>query len=158
MLGTGQNLTAYNCYVIPIGPDDPNVGRDSRRAIIDTLRNMVEIMSRGGGVGINLSTLRPRLAYVKGVNGKQLGCGQLGRLLFSFATGLVEQGGIRPRRAHAHPQRLAPGHPRFHQRQARHGAITNANISVGITDDFSRRWTRTRSGSWSSRTRADPRL
>ncbi|HEY8497086.1 MAG TPA: ribonucleotide reductase N-terminal alpha domain-containing protein, partial [Limnochordales bacterium] len=35
MLGTGQNLTAYNCYVIPIRPDDPSYGNDSRRAIMD---------------------------------------------------------------------------------------------------------------------------
>src|SRR5690606_9001136 len=73
MLGTGLELTAYNCFVIPMAPDDPAAGRDSRRAIMDTLRNMVEIMSRGGGVGINLSTLRPRLAYVQGVNGKSSG-------------------------------------------------------------------------------------
>jgi ribonucleoside-diphosphate reductase alpha chain len=40
MLGTGQNLTAYNCYVIPIRPDGDG-GIDSRQAIIDTLGNMV---------------------------------------------------------------------------------------------------------------------
>src|SRR5690606_32776748 len=26
MLGTGKNLTAYNCFVIPMAPDDPSVG------------------------------------------------------------------------------------------------------------------------------------
>ena len=61
--GTDQELTFYNCYVIP----SP---KDSRHGIIETLRQMTEIMSRGGGVGINLSTLRPRHAYVKGVNGR----------------------------------------------------------------------------------------
>ena len=71
MLGTGQNLTAYNCYVIPIRCDNGG-GIDSRQAIIDTLGNMVEIMSRGGGVGINL-LLRPRLSYVAGVNGRSSG-------------------------------------------------------------------------------------
>src|SRR6185436_7774659 len=48
--GTGQNLTFYNCYVIP-------APKDSRGGIFETLGQMAEIMSRGGGVGINVSTL-----------------------------------------------------------------------------------------------------
>ncbi|HKY05724.1 MAG TPA: ribonucleotide reductase N-terminal alpha domain-containing protein, partial [Blastocatellia bacterium] len=59
--GTDQQLTFYNCYVIP----SP---KDSRRGIVDTLSQMMEIMSRGGGVGINVSSLRARHSYVKGVN------------------------------------------------------------------------------------------
>ena len=46
--GTDQLLTYYNCYVVP----SP---RDLRGGIIETLRQMTEIMSRGGGVGINIS-------------------------------------------------------------------------------------------------------
>src|ERR671938_437447 len=64
--GTDQQLTFFNCYVIP----SP---RDSRRGIVDTLSQMMEIMSRGGGVGINVSSLRPRHSYVKGVNGRSSG-------------------------------------------------------------------------------------
>lgn len=85
--GTDQSLTFYNCYVIP----SP---KDSRDGIIETLRQMTEIMSRGGGVGINLSTLRPRHAYVKGVNGRSSGSVSWGAL-YSFVTGLIEQGGSR---------------------------------------------------------------
>ncbi len=83
--GTEQELTFYNCYVIPMEGD-------SRGGIIETLGNMTEIMSRGGGVGINLSTLRPRHAYVKGVNGRSSGSVSWGAL-YSFVTGLIEQGG-----------------------------------------------------------------
>jgi ribonucleotide reductase alpha subunit/intein/homing endonuclease len=83
--GTDQELTFYNCYVIPLAGD-------SRGGIIQTLGNMTEIMSRGGGVGINLSTLRPRHAYVKGVNGRSSGSVSWGAL-YSFVTGLIEQGG-----------------------------------------------------------------
>src|SRR5436305_3484979 len=53
---------------------------------------MMEIMSRGGGVGINVSSLRPRQAYVKGVNGRSSGAVSWGAL-YSFVTGLIEQGG-----------------------------------------------------------------
>src|SRR3989344_5092535 len=85
--GTGQNLTFYNCYVIP----NP---KDSRHGIFNTLSQMAEIMSRGGGVGINVSTLRPRYAYVKGVNGRSSGAVSWASL-YSFVTGMIEQGGSR---------------------------------------------------------------
>jgi ribonucleotide reductase alpha subunit/predicted RNA-binding Zn-ribbon protein involved in translation (DUF1610 family) len=83
--GTNQELTYYNCYVVP----SP---KDSRHGIMDTLSQMTEIMSRGGGVGINISSLRPRHAYVKGVNGRSSGSVSWGAL-YSFVTGLIEQGG-----------------------------------------------------------------
>jgi ribonucleotide reductase alpha subunit len=78
-------VVVSNCYVIP----SPT---DSRGGIIETLRQMTEIMSRGGGVGINISSLRPRHAYVKGVNGRSSGAVSWGAL-YSFVTGLIEQGG-----------------------------------------------------------------
>ena len=83
--GTDQLLTYYNCYVVPCP-------RDSRGGIIQTLLQMTEIMSRGGGVGINISSLRPRHSYVKGVNGRSSGAVSWGAL-YSFVTGLIEQGG-----------------------------------------------------------------
>lgn len=135
MLGTGQELTAYNCYVLPLEGNDPNIPRDSRQAIIDTLGNMVEVMSRGGGVGINLSTLRPRLAYVKGVNGRSSGSVSWGGL-FSFATGLVEQGGSRRGALMLILNDWHPDIMDFINAKRDMGAITNANISVGVSDDF----------------------
>src|SRR5579884_3135301 len=64
--GSGHQVTFYNCYVIP-SPED------SRQGILDNLKTMTEIMARGGGVGINLSTLRPRGSYIKTVNGTASG-------------------------------------------------------------------------------------
>jgi len=126
--GTEQQLTFYNCYVIP----SP---RDSRKGIVDTLSQMMEIMSRGGGVGINISSLRPRHAYVKGVNGRSSGAVSWGAL-YSFVTGLIEQGGSR---RGALMLILNVWHPDvldFIHSKREMGKITNANISVGITDDF----------------------
>jgi len=124
--GTDQDLTHYNCYVI-------SSPQDSRDGIMVTLRQMTEIMSRGGGVGINISTLRPRHAYVRGVNGRSSGAVSWGAL-YSFVTGLIEQGGSR---RGALMLILNDWHPDvFHfinsKRQA--GQITNANISVGVSD------------------------
>jgi ribonucleoside-diphosphate reductase alpha chain len=126
--GTDQKLTYYNCYVIP----SP---KDSRGGIMDTLTQMTEIMSRGGGVGMNLSTLRPRHAYVKGVNGRSSGSVSWGGL-YSFVTGLIEQGGSR---RGALMLILNVWHPDildFINSKREMGKIENANISVGVTDDF----------------------
>ncbi len=124
--GTDQDLTYYNCYVIP----SP---QDSRDGIMTTLKQMTEIMSRGGGVGINLSTLRPRHAYVKGVNGRSSGAVSWGGL-YSFVTGLIEQGGSR---RGALMLILNDWHPdifNFINSKRETGKITNANISVGVSD------------------------
>ena len=124
--GTEQDLTYYNCYVIP-SPED------SRDGIMKTLSQMTEIMSRGGGVGINLSSLRPRHAYVRGVNGRSSGAVSWGAL-YSFVTGLIEQGGSR---RGALMLILNDWHPdifNFINSKREAGKITNANISVAVSD------------------------
>lgn len=126
--GTGQNLTFYNCYVIP----SP---KDSRGGIFETLGQMAEIMSRGGGVGINVSSLRPRYAYVKGVNGRSSGAVSWASL-YSFVTGLIEQGGSRRGALMLILNVWHPDVMDFISAKKEAGKITNANISVGITDDF----------------------
>jgi len=86
--GTGFAVSFYNCFVIP----SP---QDSRGGILETLRQMVEIMARGGGVGINLSSLRPRGERVKKVNGFSSGPINWASL-FSVATrDIIQQGGTR---------------------------------------------------------------
>jgi ribonucleoside-diphosphate reductase alpha chain len=124
--GTNQQLTFYNCYVIPSPAD-------SRAGIIKTLSQMTEIMSRGGGVGINLSTLRPQHGYVRGVNGRSSGAVSWGAL-YSFVTGLIEQGGSR---RGALMLILDDWHPdilTFINSKRTAGKITNANISVAVSD------------------------
>lgn len=84
---------------------------------------------------MNISSLRPRHSYVKGVNGRSSGSVSWGGL-FSFVTGLIEQGGSR---RGALMLILNVWHPDiidFINSKREMGKITNANISVGITDDF----------------------
>lgn len=124
--GTDQELTWYNCYVVP----SP---KDTREGIMQTLSQMTEIMSRGGGVGINISSLRPRHSYVRGVNGRSSGAVSWGAL-YSFVTGLIEQGGSRRGALMLilndwHPDILG-----FIESKQQAGHITNANISVGVSD------------------------
>jgi ribonucleoside-diphosphate reductase alpha chain len=85
--GSEANVTYFNCYVMPYP-------KDSREGIAEHRRMVMEIMSRGGGVGTNGSTLRPRNALARGVNGKSSGAvswlDDTAKL-----THLVEQGGSR---------------------------------------------------------------
>ncbi|MGC5327096.1 adenosylcobalamin-dependent ribonucleoside-diphosphate reductase [Brevibacillus sp. SYSU BS000544] len=126
--GANDELTLFNCYVIP----SPH---DSRGGIMDTLSQMTEIMSRGGGVGINLSSLRPRRALVKGVNGSSSGSVSWGGL-FSYTTGLIEQGGSR---RGALMLMLNDWHPdlnEFITVKQTMGLVTNANLSVCVSNGF----------------------
>ncbi|MFD2759391.1 vitamin B12-dependent ribonucleotide reductase [Lentibacillus juripiscarius] len=85
--GADTDVTYFNCYVMPYI-------KDSREGISDHRKQVMEIMSRGGGVGTNGSTLRPRNALARGVNGKSSGSvswlDDIAKL-----THLVEQGGSR---------------------------------------------------------------
>ncbi len=123
-----KNLTLYNCYVIP----SP---QDSRGGIINTLLQMTEVMSRGGGVGISLSSLRPRYSYIQGVHGKSSGSVSWGGL-YSYATGLIEQGGSRRGALMLMQADWHPDVEEFINSKRTRGMIENANISVMVSDRF----------------------
>jgi ribonucleoside-diphosphate reductase alpha chain len=127
--GSGHQVTFYNCYVIP-SPED------SRQGILDNLKVMTEIMARGGGVGINLSTLRPRGSYIKTVNGTASGPCSWAQL-YSVATGdVIQQGGSR---RGALMVMLDDNHPdieEFITVKRTEGKIEHANLSVCISDNF----------------------
>jgi ribonucleoside-diphosphate reductase alpha chain len=127
--GSGHAVTFYNCYVIP-SPED------SRQGILDNLKVMTEIMARGGGVGINLSTLRPRGSYIKTVNGTASGPCSWAQL-YSVATGdVIQQGGSR---RGALMLMLDDNHPdieEFITVKRTPGRIEHANLSVCVSDAF----------------------
>ncbi|MEK3724139.1 adenosylcobalamin-dependent ribonucleoside-diphosphate reductase [Paenibacillus sp. FSL H8-0034] len=123
-----DELTLFNCYVIP----SPH---DSRGGIMVTLSEMTEIMARGGGVGINLSSLRPRRSIVKGVNGSSSGAVSWGGL-FSYATGLIEQGGSRRGALMLMMNDWHPDVVDFITVKQTMGQITNANLSVCVSNGF----------------------
>lgn len=127
--GTGYQVTYFNCFVIP----SP---KDSREGILDSLKQLVEIQSRSGGVGLNLSSLRPRGARVKKVNGTSSGPVTWAGL-FSYAThDVVQQGGTR---RGATMLMLWDWHPdveEFITVKQDLSKINGANLSVCISDSF----------------------
>lgn len=85
--GSDADVTLFNCYVMPFP-------QDSREGIGKHRNEAMEIMSRGGGVGTNGSTLRPRNTLARGVNGKSSGSVSWLNDIAQL-THLVQQGGSR---------------------------------------------------------------
>ncbi|AHF57502.1 vitamin B12-dependent ribonucleotide reductase [Spiroplasma eriocheiris] len=85
--GSGSDVTFFNCFVMPFI-------KDSREGISVHRKEVMEIMSHGGGVGTNGTTLRPRGTIAKSVGGRSSGAVSWLNDL-STLTHLVEQGGSR---------------------------------------------------------------
>jgi len=121
------------CFVLPIS-DDMGKREDG---IFTTLRNAALIQQTGGGNGFSFSRLRPSGSRVQKSAGKATG--PIGFLrVYDEAFGEIAQGGTR---RGANMGVLRVDHPdieKFVTCKTDENAITNFNISVGITDDFMR--------------------
>jgi ribonucleoside-diphosphate reductase alpha chain len=119
------------CFVLPISDD---MGR-REDGIFSTLRNAALIQQTGGGNGFSFSRLRPTGARVKSSAGEATG--PIGFLrVYDQAFGEIAQGGTR---RGANMGTLRVDHPdieEFVTCKTNENAITNFNISVGITDAF----------------------
>jgi ribonucleoside-diphosphate reductase alpha chain len=58
--GTGRSVTLFNCFVMGTIPDD-------MAGIFENLKEAALTMQRGGGIGYDFSTLRPKDAPVHGI-------------------------------------------------------------------------------------------
>jgi len=127
--GTGFDVTYYNCFVIPNPPD-------SRGGIMQNLTQMIEIMAHGGGVGLNLSSLRPRGSRVKKVNGFSSGPLNWAEL-YSLATkDIVQQGGSRRGALMLMLHDWHPDIEQFITIKEDLTKINGANLSVCVSDAF----------------------
>lgn len=125
-IGSGKPVSLSNCFVLKTG--------DSIEEIFDTASNMSQIYKRRGGVGVDLSSLRPNGA---GVNNAAKTTGGVVPFmeLFSQVTNTIGQSGRRGALMISidinHPDS-----PDFITCKQDLSKITGANISVRLNDEF----------------------
>ena len=124
-IGNSSTVTALNCYVVP-------APHDSIQGIYHTAWELAETFKRGGGCGVDLSSLRPKNAPVH--NAARTSSGAVSFMdLYSVTTGTIGQEGRRG----ALMLTMADSHPDVLDfcRSKRHlDKVRYANISVRVTD------------------------
>ena len=122
----GVKSSLSNCYVITTG--------DSIEEIYDTCAKMARTYSFGGGVGVDLSKLRPRGAKVNNTAKETTGAVSFMKT-FDVVTGTIGQSGRRG----ALMLSISVNHPdvyEFVDAKMNTDEINNANISVRVNDEF----------------------
>ena len=128
-VGNPKRVTSLNCYVIPIK-------EDSIEAIFQWMKEAARTYSLGGGVGGDISILRPSGAPVN--NAARTSTGSISFMeLMSLTTGTIGQSGRRG----ALMITIADDHPdvlEFTKIKRNLSKVRYANISVRISDAFMR--------------------
>lgn len=123
----GTKITYSNCYVLK--PPDDNI-----ESIYDTCGKLARTFSYGGGVGIDISNLRPNGAPVHNAAKTTTGaCSFMDT--FAQVTDTIGQKGRRG----ALMLSMDINHPdieEFIDKKTNTDKVTSANISVKVTDDF----------------------
>jgi ribonucleoside-diphosphate reductase alpha chain len=127
-MGAPRRVTPYNCFVsMTIG--------DSMEDIMLAAQQAAKTMQLGGGIGYDFSTLRPAGALIKGLNSRSSGpLSFMG--IFDAVCKTISSAG---HRRGAQMGVLRVDHPdiaEFIRVKTNSHALTQFNLSVGVTDKF----------------------
>jgi len=127
-MGAPRRVTPYNCFV-------STTIEDSMDGIMDAARRAAETMRLGGGIGYDFSTLRPRGALIKSLDSKSSGPLSFMGIFDAVCKTIASAG----HRRGAQMGVLRVDHPdieEFVTAKNNMTALTDFNISVGVTDKF----------------------
>ena len=127
-MGAPRRVTPYNCFV-------STTIEDSMDGIMDAARRAAETMRLGGGIGYDFSTLRPRGAMIKSLESKSSGPLSFMGIFDAVCKTIASAG----HRRGAQMGVLRVDHPDIEEFVTANNnmtALTDFNISVGVTDKF----------------------
>ena len=127
-MGSPRDVTAYNCFV-------SGTIEDSMQSIMEKATQAAETMRRGGCIGYDFSNIRPNGDRIVSLDSSASGPVSFMHIYDAICRTIVSAG----HRRGAMMGVLRVDHPDIQEfiRSKRNGhALTNFNISVGVTDEF----------------------
>lgn len=127
-IGSTRGTTAFNCFV-------SETIEDSMEGIMESATNGALTMRKGGGIGYDFSTIRPRGDNIVSLDSKSSGPVSFMQIYDSVCKTVSSAGNRRG----AQMGVLRVDHPdieEFVEAKANTDNLTQFNISVGVTDEF----------------------
>ena len=127
-IGSRRVTTAYNCFV-------SGTIEDSMNSIMERASEAAETMRRGGGIGYDFSSIRPRGTLIRSLDSKSSGPVSFMGIFDAVCQTIASSG----HRRGAQMGVLRVDHPdifEFIRAKRNSDQLTGFNISVGITDAF----------------------